>query len=121
MQPDEETGSAEEQPASNMAAPRLETVEYRSRSLWGGFNFTRMAVPLRKPLPSIKKQLLVNGDVWQSPVERLMVHRHTAHQSQHRFLIGHGGSHSGHPTEVTVESFDSVSGVYHGLNFRRIV
>ena len=28
VQPDEETGSAEEQPASNMAAPRLETVEY---------------------------------------------------------------------------------------------
>jgi hypothetical protein len=28
MQPDEETGSAEEQPASNMAAPKLETVEY---------------------------------------------------------------------------------------------
>ena len=28
VQPDEETGSAEEQPASNMVAPKLETVEY---------------------------------------------------------------------------------------------
>jgi len=43
VQPDEETGSAEEQPASNMAASKLETVEYRSRSVRGGFNFTRMA------------------------------------------------------------------------------
>ena len=48
VQPDEETGYAEEQAASNMAAPRLETVEYRSRSVRGGFNFTRMAIPLRK-------------------------------------------------------------------------
>ena len=60
MQPDEETGSAEEQPASNMVAPRLETVEYRSRSVWDGFNFTRMASPLRKPLLSVREKLFVN-------------------------------------------------------------
>lgn len=33
MQPDEETGSAEEQPASNMAVPTLETVEYQAPSV----------------------------------------------------------------------------------------
>ena len=79
MQPDEETGYAEEQPASNMAAPILETVEYRSRSTRSGFNFTRMAVPLRKPFPSVRKQSLVNGNVRQRPVEGFMVHCNTAH------------------------------------------
>ena len=34
MQPVEGTGPAEERPASNMAVPRLEAVEYRSRSTW---------------------------------------------------------------------------------------
>ena len=58
MRPDEETGSAEEQPASNMAASKLETIEYRSRSVRGGFNFTRMAIPLRKPLPQSGKSFL---------------------------------------------------------------
>lgn len=80
MQPDEETGYAEEQAASNMAAPRLETVEYRSRSVRGGFNFTRMAIPLRKPLSSVREKLFVNGYVWQRPVERFVIHGHAAHQ-----------------------------------------
>ena len=121
MQPDEETGSAEEQPASNMAAPRLETVEYRNRSVWGGFNFTRMAIPLRKPLPSVRKQRLVCCYIRQCPVEGLMVHSHTAHQGQHRLFIRHGGSHSGNPPEVSVESFDPVGCVYHCLYLRGII
>jgi hypothetical protein len=33
MQPDEETGSAEEQPASNMVVPKLGTKTYREPSL----------------------------------------------------------------------------------------
>ena len=121
MQPDEETGSAEEQPASNMAASKLETVEYRSRSVRGGFNFTRMAIPLRKPLSSVREKLFVNGYVWQRPVERFVIHGHAAHQCQHRFFVGHCGSHSGYTAEVAVEAFYPVGGVYHSLNFRSIV
>ena len=72
VQPDGETGSAEEQPASNMAVSKLETVENGSRSVRGGFNFTRMAIPLRKPLPSIREKLFVNCDVRQGPVKCLV-------------------------------------------------
>ena len=102
VQPDEETGSAEEQPVSNMAAPRLETVEYRSRSTRDGFNFPRMAIPLRKPLPSVGEKRLVDRDIGQCSVEGLMVHSDTAHQCQHGFLIGHRGSHARYPAEVSV-------------------
>lgn len=121
MQPDEETGSAEEQPASNMAAPKLETVEYRSRSIRGGFNFTRMAIPLRKPLPSVREQCLVHGYVWQCPVEGFMVHCHAAHKSQHRFFIGHCCPHARHPAEVPVQALDPVGGIYHRLYLGSVV
>lgn len=121
MQPDEETGSAEEQPVSNMAVPRLETVEYRSRSTRDGFSFTRIATPLRKPLPSVGEKRLVDCDIGQCSVEGLMVHSDTAHQCQHRCLIGHRGSHARHPAEVTVQTLDPVGGVDHCLYLRGVV
>ena len=121
MHPEEETGSAEEQPASNMVAPRLETVEYLSRSVWDGFNFTRMASPLRKPLLSVREKLFVNCYVRQGSVECLVIHSHTAHQGQYRFFVGHGCPHAGNPAEVAVKPFDPVCDVYHRLNLRCIV
>lgn len=89
MRQDEETDFAEEPPACNMAASGLETVEYRSRSGRDGFNFTRMSITPGKPLPSVREQGLVHGDVRQHPVERLVVHGDTAHQDQHRFIARH--------------------------------
>ena len=80
-----------------------------------------MAIPQRKPLPSVRKQALVNGDVRQHPVEGLVIHRHAAHQCQYRVLIGHCGSHAGYSAEVTVEAFDPVGGVYHRLYLRGVI
>ena len=47
-QPDEEAGSAEEQPASNMAVPTLKAVD-ESRPTHGRLTAFRRARPLRKP------------------------------------------------------------------------
>lgn len=60
MQPNEETDSAEDQPASNMAAPTLETVGLQEPSPQRRFHIFRRAVPLRKPTP-VEKQSLVEG------------------------------------------------------------
>ena len=81
----------------------------------GGFNFTEMDIPLRKPLPSVGKKRLVDGDVGQYSVEGLVVHCHTSHKCQHGFLVGHRGSHAGYHAEVTVEAFYSVGDVDHRL------
>ena len=49
-QPDEETGSAEEQPASNKAVPTLKAVEkLKSRPWVGRLTAFRRAFPLKKP------------------------------------------------------------------------
>lgn len=83
MQPDEETGYAEEQPASNMAAPKLETVEYRGRSERGRLQLHQDGHSAKKTFPSVWKKRFVDCDIWQCPVESLVVHGNTAHQCQH--------------------------------------
>ena len=50
-----------------------------------------------------------------------MVHGHTPHQSQHRLIIRHGGSHSGDPPEVSVEALNPVGWIYHRLYLRGII
>ena len=80
-----------------------------------------MAIPLRKPLPAVRKKCFVDSYVRENPVKGLAIHCHTTYKSKHRFLVGHGGSHSCHPAEVSVEAFNPVGGVYHGLYLGSII
>ncbi len=73
----------------------------------------RQARRLREPVTSVGEQGLLAGHVGQNPVEWLVSRRHTAHEGQYGFFIGHGSPHPCHPAEVAVQTFYQIGGVNH--------
>ena len=70
-------------------------------------------------LPS-REQRLVGGYLGQDSVEGLVLHCDTARQGEDGLLFGHGRPYTSDASEVAVEPFYPVSGVYHALYLWRI-